>query len=279
MVNAEETNSGRLGILFTGGDGPSPDWLRTLLSQDRDMQTDRCLQTDPESPLLVAADSGLLLAERAGLLPHWIIGDMDSLDAESLADYPPERVLRYPHDKDYTDTEMAFNLLREKGCGPVWIIGGGGGRLDHLFGIRALFEREYPPERWITALEDIRCLCASVTAAAKAFSEKWNICRAYTVLHFLRKPPSMFRARLLGVCEEKKVIPSSLEVSSTHAIDPVSVFPLGDGPWEAESSGLVWPLAGLDWKRGFFGLSNRAPSGAFTVTAKRGRFFVMTPLE
>jgi len=42
---------------------------------------------------------------------------------------------------------------------------------------------------------------ASLRLRPKAFSAKCNICWAYTALHFLRKPPSMFRARLLGVRE------------------------------------------------------------------------------
>jgi len=213
----------RLGLLFTGGEGPDPKRRRAIVQE-----------AIPMEPIIAAADSGLLLAESAGLRPDWIIGDMDSLEPENrLAAYPPEIVLRYPRDKDYTDTELAFSLLREKGCEKIWIVGGGGGRIDHLFGIRSLFERDHPPERWITAGEDIRCLQASCD--------------------------------FVFLCEEKEKV--------------ISVFPLGDGPWEAESSGLVWPLDGLDWKRGFFGLSNRAPNGAFTVTVKQGRFFVMIPLE
>jgi thiamine pyrophosphokinase len=88
---------------------------------------------------------------------------MDSLDDVSLlAAYPAERVMRYPADKDYTDTELAFSLAFEKGCGEIWIIGGGGGRIDHLFGIRCLFERDFFPRRWITGAEDIFCVDAAV---------------------------------------------------------------------------------------------------------------------
>jgi thiamine pyrophosphokinase len=226
MVNVAMTDSKKLGILFTGGEGPAPQSLLRIIPAG--------------DPLLVAADSGLLLAERAGLSPHWIIGDMDSLPAERLASYPPEMIQSFPHDKDFTDTELAFLLLREKGCTSVWIIGGGGGRTDHLFGIRSLFEREVPPERWITAREDIRCIEAPSASS---------------------------------------ILPSAISCSSNNApLAPVSVFPLGDGPWEAESSGLHWPLAGVPWNRGFFGLSNRADNGVFTVTAKQGRFLVMLPL-
>ncbi|GHV81109.1 hypothetical protein AGMMS49944_29000 [Spirochaetia bacterium] len=57
----------------------------------------------------------------------------------------------------------------------------------------------------------------------------------------------------------------------------VSVFPLGCGPWEAESKGLKWPLAGLPWKRGFFGVSNVALDGCFEIRVIRGRFLVILP--
>jgi thiamine pyrophosphokinase len=193
-------------------------------------------------PLIAAADSGLLLAEQAEIQSDWIVGDMDSLEAElkRLAAYPPEIILRYPPDKDYTDTELAFSLLREKGCECIWIIGGGGGRLDQLLGIRSLFERDDPPGRWITAADDIYCIDAVEYSAE---------CGVSAVL-------------------QKRV--------GFHA--PVAVFPLGVGPWEAESAGLKWPLAGLSWKRDFIAISNEAPGGDFTITALQGRFMVMSPI-
>jgi thiamine pyrophosphokinase len=151
------------------------------------------------------------------------LGDLSRLDA-----YPPERVLRYGTEKDHTDTELALRLLWEKGCGEVWLIGGGGGRADHLLAIRSLFERDPHPSRWITAGEDIYCVDS----------------------------------------------PSELRSSG---VSLVSVFPLGPGPWEAESGGLRWPLAGLPWDRGFFGLSNVAENGSFSLKARRGRFLVVLP--
>jgi len=135
------------GIIFTGGEGPEPQTLKALLGSFADGEA-----------LIVAADSGLALAEAAGIRPDWIVGDMDSLDNNSrLSPYPKERVIRYPVDKDYTDTEIALALLWEKGCQDAWIAGGGGGRLAHIFGIRDLFERRRYPCRWLTANEDIYC--------------------------------------------------------------------------------------------------------------------------
>jgi thiamine pyrophosphokinase len=208
------------GIAYIGGEGPGPAWCGKLAAG---------------AGIVAAADSGLQAAEDAGLRPDWIIGDMDSLDdVRRLENYPPDRVLRYPHDKDYTDTELALKLLWGKGCDEVWLVGGGGGRTDHVFALRALFEREPCPDRWVTAADDIRRV------------------KEGSVLAF-----------------------SSVEVPPGGI---VSVFPLGDGPWAALSTGLKWPLDGLAWTRGAFGISNEAPHGSFSITAKRGRFMVLVPL-
>ena len=210
-----------LGVVFTGGESPPPEVIRRELKG--------------EKAFIVAADSGLIIAEEAGYSPKCIIGDMDSLDDEDrLRSYPPESIIRYDHDKDYTDTELAVQAVIEKGCSMIWIIGGGGGRIDHLFGIRSLFERDIFPCRWITDAADIRCI-----DAASAFGRL--SCR-------------------LGKGE------------------PVSVFPLGIGPWKAKSRGLKWPLDNVEWNRGFSGLSNEAADGGFSITAEKGRFLVLLSL-
>jgi len=224
-----------LGIIFTGGEGPPAQIARRLIeTETKNAKTHPVLTQDV---LIIAADSGLDAAEKAGIKPDRIIGDMDSLkDSSSLASYPFQNIIRHPHDKDFTDTELAFLLAAEKGCGRIWIIGGGGGRIDHLFGIRSMFERDNFPVRWITSAEDIHCIDADNRGAGSE------------IFLTLRKDMA------------------------------VSVFPLGDGPWEAGSSGLKWPLKGLPWHRGFFGLSNVAVDGEFSITAVKGRFMVILPL-
>ena len=138
-----------LGIAFLGGSGPAPDAIKDIARY---------------GDLLIAADSGLIAAEMAGLKPDWVLGDMDSLDdLQRLDKYPPERVLRYPSEKDYTDTELAITFLQDTGCDEIWLVGGGGGRLDHLLAIYSLFELENPPCRWFTANEEIRCLTEKET--------------------------------------------------------------------------------------------------------------------
>lgn len=84
--------------------------------------------------MVLCADSGLLLALQNGLVPHAVIGDMDSLeehgfDRSSL----PESVLwiQSPSQKDMTDTALCMEYALAEGCEELIIIGGLGGRLDH----------------------------------------------------------------------------------------------------------------------------------------------------
>jgi len=206
------------GIAFIGGEGPERQALERIAEG---------------ADILVAADSGLVLCEDAGLKPDWIIGDMDSLDdLGRLEKYPADRVLRFPVDKDFTDTELALRFLRhEKACNEVWLAGGGGGKLDHLFAIRSIFERDIPPDRWFPGKEEIRCL------------------------------------------EEGTTLGAALPPGSV-----VSVFPLGSGPWKAESSGLKWPINDLLWERGSAWISNIATKGLFEIRAVRGRLMIITPV-
>jgi thiamine pyrophosphokinase len=100
---------------------------------------------------VVAADSGLLLARSAGIEPHLVVGDMDSLSPVSLLDGLPSRSIeRFPHDKDETDTEIAVRRCTEKGYPDYTVLGAGGGRLDHLLAVYALFDRAASPARWYT---------------------------------------------------------------------------------------------------------------------------------
>jgi thiamine pyrophosphokinase len=208
-------------VIFTGGEGPPPEFIKRALKR--------------EVSLVIAADSGLEKAEEAGVRPDFIIGDMDSLDDLSrLGAYPPEKVIRHPQDKEYSDTELAIFFAREKGCDETWIMGGGGGRLDHLLSLYCLFERDFYPRRWMTEACDVWCM------------EAGRAC----------------------YCLDLSAGSGSL----------VSVFPLGNGPWKALSTGLKWPLDAVEWKRGLFGLSNVALAENFSITAEDGRFLVITQL-
>jgi thiamine pyrophosphokinase len=100
--------------------------------------------------MVVAADSGLDLAMRLGIEVDLVVGDFDSLSDRTFLDRFDDRVVSFPEGKDETDTEIGIRLARERGASSVTLIGGGGGRLDHLIAIVSLFDRELHPDMWIT---------------------------------------------------------------------------------------------------------------------------------
>ncbi len=129
-------NKDSLGIVVTGGRIPSRDALRRLL--------------DPPY-LVVAADSGVDNAARLGLSPDFALGDFDSIEnVDLLSALPSERVFRYSRDKELTDTELALALLDKHDIITRVVVGGGGGRIDHLLALTSLFHRPSAPSLWIT---------------------------------------------------------------------------------------------------------------------------------
>ncbi|MFP4429827.1 MAG: thiamine diphosphokinase [Spirochaetota bacterium] len=129
-------NRDSVGIVVTGGRIPSRDTFRRFL--------------DPPY-LVVAADSGVDNAARLGLSPDFALGDFDSIEnTDLLSALPPDRVFRYPREKDLTDTELALAFLDENDIITRVVVGGGGGRIDHLLALTSLFHRRSAPSLWIT---------------------------------------------------------------------------------------------------------------------------------
>ncbi len=83
--------------------------------------------TENENRLVIAADGGATYLSEQGVVPDFIIGDMDSVERIPLG----ENVIRLPTEKDDTDTMAALRFGMEKGCEVFVIFGGTGGRLDH----------------------------------------------------------------------------------------------------------------------------------------------------
>lgn len=82
---------------------------------------------------VVAADSGLDHANRLGIAPDLVVGDMDSVSPEALAAAETAGVAieRHPVDKDATDLELSIDAAARAGWARATIIGGTGGRMAH----------------------------------------------------------------------------------------------------------------------------------------------------
>jgi thiamine pyrophosphokinase len=133
--------------VFTGGLYPAPEQAAHIFSK----------AGLPD--YVIAADSGLYAAEAYQQRYHFeincITGDMDSLGSpDALSRYSNEIIDRHPRDKDDTDTELALRkaaLRRGVDAGPVILIGGAGGRLDHTLAITHLFGSSLAPDIWLCA--------------------------------------------------------------------------------------------------------------------------------
>lgn len=95
--------------------------------------------------IVVAADSGIKHLINSGCLVDYLVGDMDSIKKDLPVNelFPSIEVLKYPVEKDKTDTELAIDLLVGKGCKKITIVGGTGNRLDHtlanIYLLRSLY--------------------------------------------------------------------------------------------------------------------------------------------
>lgn len=83
--------------------------------------------------LVICADGGAYHLKRLGVVPDILLGDFDSIRSEDLEYFRENgvQIIKYPKEKDMTDTELAVEYAIEKGCSEVVIIGGLGTRLDH----------------------------------------------------------------------------------------------------------------------------------------------------
>ncbi len=88
----------------------------------------------PAGAYVIAADSGMEQAPRLGLGVDLAVGDFDSVGAEALAaaQLAGCRVERHPAAKEHTDLELGLLAARAWGAERVVVVGGHGGRLDHL---------------------------------------------------------------------------------------------------------------------------------------------------
>lgn len=84
-------------------------------------------------PVIICADGAAQRMKSCGVIPDYIVGDMDSIDMETLAYFETKgsRIIRYPADKDETDTQLALEYAFGMHPDEIRIFGALGGRIDH----------------------------------------------------------------------------------------------------------------------------------------------------
>ena len=85
---------------------------------------------------MIAADSGFDHARRLGIEVDVLVGDLDSISPEGLA--LAGVVEKHPSDKGATDLAIALDAAVREGAARVFVVDGGGGRIDHFLANAAL---------------------------------------------------------------------------------------------------------------------------------------------
>jgi thiamine pyrophosphokinase len=105
-------------VVFAAGVGPAPSVVI------------------PAGAVVIAADGGAELALTQGVPVDVVVGDLDSISAESLdlLERSGSRIERHPAEKDATDLALALDAALTFEPRRVLVVGAAGGRLDHLLG-------------------------------------------------------------------------------------------------------------------------------------------------
>ncbi|MCL2573339.1 MAG: thiamine diphosphokinase [Defluviitaleaceae bacterium] len=89
-----------------------------------------------DASYIICCDGGASFANKIGIVPNLIVGDLDSLDILVKQDYESKNVAfaKFPSDKNATDLELAMEIALQRMPDEVVILGGYGGRPDHFLG-------------------------------------------------------------------------------------------------------------------------------------------------
>lgn len=288
------------------------------------------------------ADSGLSICDAYGIAPNLLIGDFDSVDKTLLLRYDAVPQKKFPKDKDFSDTELALKyaayfatlvdkkdgiekictlddnlILSTNFCGQeeLILVGGSGGRIDHLFAIKELFASNLYPNLWLTEENAIYCLeegfaykiLPAVLNAGNGSAENGltgncgagngstengsaGNCGAGNANFSAGK-----NCAGKNCADNAKFYAGNCSAENGFAgknfLDaPISFFCVAKGASGAnftnkncpciKSCGLEWELDGVAWQNGFASLSNRAKTYAksISINVNAGRFLCVLPL-
>ncbi len=111
-----------------------------------------------QGDLLIAANGGAQHCLSAGILPEVVIGDLDSLDAQSLTQLEAAgvRLIRHPQRKDFTDLELALRYALEAKVDEILLLGALGNRWDQtIANLMMLASISYPPIRILDGAQEV----------------------------------------------------------------------------------------------------------------------------
>lgn len=139
--------------------------MRAVIFANGDFQPPRggvpgILQT---GDVLIAVDGGMRHCARLGVLPDFVIGDLDSITQDDLDELDAHgvQVVRFPARKDFTDLELALRHAVSLGCNRLVVYGALGARWDQTLAnvlLMASPELEHVTLRLVEGAQEIALL-------------------------------------------------------------------------------------------------------------------------
>lgn len=86
-----------------------------------------------DADFIIGVDGGAAVCRGAGVRPHVVVGDMDSLGLDVAREFEADgvEVEVFPSDKDLTDLDLAVEVARSRGADRLLFTAAFSGRLDH----------------------------------------------------------------------------------------------------------------------------------------------------
>ncbi len=108
-------------VIVAGGDKPSEELLKSYIEY---------------ADLVLGADKGSEYLYDYNITPDVILGDFDSINKEKLKMIENKNIeiIKFPPEKDYTDTEIAIMEAMKRGADTIYLFAGIGTRADHTLG-------------------------------------------------------------------------------------------------------------------------------------------------
>ena len=108
-------------LIMSGGEKPKDEVIRKYASS---------------CELIIGVDKGCNYLYDLNITPQYIVGDFDSSKAEVIKKLENLGAVKYKYncEKDFTDSEEAFELAISKKASEIYFLGSTGKRLDHTLG-------------------------------------------------------------------------------------------------------------------------------------------------
>jgi thiamine pyrophosphokinase len=195
------------------------------------------LPSFPDGSIVIAADSGVDRAHALGLQVDVAVGDFDSVTGAGL-DRVAEagaRIDRHAEAKDATDLELALDVARSLEPERIVVLGGHGGRLDHLLANALLLAQ--PALGGVEVVAQMGAARVTViTASAELRGAPGDL---VTLLPLHGPARSVTTDGLLYPLHGETLLPGSTRGVSNELVAPIAVVSVREGTLLAVQPGLA----------------------------------------